>query len=243
MTRTSDPREPRPRRLRLLEPQEPPGKTMPLPIVVLVLSQDQTVSPAQDALLNHLARRARLGDRAARDLLWRALAPRLEPALLRCGQLACQSGGARRDGRTWELEDARQEAWLVFAEVVEWWSGEGSFIPYATAYFPWRLRGAMCRLGPQRRAVPIHLAPEPGAECQGLLENEGEELLESIATVLSPIDAEILRLRIADGSGLAEIACRLGLSRRTMTRRWQRIQSVTRAVLANPSRQGPATGQ
>ena len=243
MTRTSDPRALRPRRLRLLEPQEPPGKTMPLPGVVLVLSQDQTVSPAQDALLNHLARRARLGDRAARDLLWRAFAPRLEPVLLRCERLAWQSGGARRDGRPWELEDARQEAWLVFSEVVEWWNGEESFIPYATAYVPWRLRGAMRRLGSQRRAVPIHLAPEPGAACQGLLDTEGEELRESIARALSPIDAEILRLRIRDGCGLAEIACRLGLSRRTMTRRWQHIKSVTSAVLANPSRQEQATGQ
>src|SRR5829696_4665905 len=110
MTRTSDPRESRPRRLRLREPQEPPGKTMPLPVVVLVLSQDQTVSPTHDALLSHLARRSRLGDRAAHDLLWRAFAPRLESALLRCGHLAWQSGGIRRDSRPWELEDARQEA-------------------------------------------------------------------------------------------------------------------------------------
>ncbi|MBW3633223.1 MAG: sigma-70 family RNA polymerase sigma factor, partial [Chloroflexi bacterium] len=227
----------------LLEPLDPPTAMVPLPVVVPVLCSDQVVSPAQDALLTGLARRARLGDRAARDLLWRALAPRLEPALLRCGRLAWQSGGARRDGWPWELEDARQEAWLVFAQLVEWWSGEGSFIPYAITYFPWRLRGAMRRLGPQRRVVPIHPAPEPEAECQGLLDNEGEELLASIAAVLSPIDAEILRLRIEEGSELADIACRLGFSRRTMTRRWQYIQSVARDVLANPAPHRQVTGQ
>lgn len=231
MARTGDPRKPRPRRLRLLE--SPPKSTLPLPALVPVLRPDQAVTPAQDALLTGIARRARLGDHVARDLLWRAFAPRLEPAVLRCGWLTWQAGWARRDGRPWELDDVRQEAWLVFSELVEGWHGENSFIPYTTAFFPWRLRKAIRRLGPQRRAVPIHLAGDPVVDYRGLLDAEAAELLESLAAALTPEEADVLRMRIGEGSGLADIACRLDVSRRTVSRRWKRIRIVARTVLSD----------
>ena len=238
MARTSDPQAPRPRHLRLLEPLAPSRPMPPLPAVVPVLRPDQAITPKQDALLTRLARRARRGDEAALDLLRRAFAPRLEPVVLRCGRMAWQDDWARRDDRPWELEDLRQEAWLVFADVVEGWNGKGSFTPYATAFFAWRLRNAMCRLGPQRRAVPLQLGREPVAECQGLLDVESEDLLEAIAAALTPVDAEILRLRIGEGSGFDDIACRLALSRRTVSRRWRRIRRVARAVLSESPRLG-----
>jgi hypothetical protein len=106
MTRKTTP--PPERRLRLL----PAASSQPLPAVVPLLRPNHPVTPAQDALLTALARRARDGDEPARDLLWRAFAPALEPALLRCGRMAwrVQAGWVRRDGRPWELEDLRQEA-------------------------------------------------------------------------------------------------------------------------------------
>jgi DNA-binding CsgD family transcriptional regulator len=60
------------------------------------------------------------------------------------------------------------------------------------------------------------------------------DLLESIAAVLSPVDAEILRLRIGEGATFDTIADRLSLSQRTIIRRWKRIQEAARAVLAEP---------
>ncbi len=231
MARTNDPQEPQPRFLRLLPPVT---RSAPLPVVVPLLQPDQRVTPAQDALLTRLARRAREGDRDARELLWRALAPRLEPALLRCGRIAWQAAWVRRDGRPWELDDLRQEAWLVFAELADGWNGEDSFVPYATAYFPWRLRSAMRRLGPPRRAVPVHLAGAPVAECQGLLDVETAELLTAIAAELSPADADVLQMRAGEGAGFADIACRLGVSRRTVFRRWARIRRMAQQLLVDP---------
>jgi len=226
MARTSDPQAPRPRHLRLLEPLDPPLATTPLPVAVSVLRPDQAITPKQDAVLTKLARRARRGDEAAFDLLGWAFAPRLEPAVLRCGRMAWEDDWARRDDRPWELDDLRQEAW----------NGEESFAPYVTAFFAWRLRNAMRRLGPQHHSVAAHPRREPVAECQGLLDAEGEDLLEAVAAILTPVDADILRLRIGEGSGFDDIACRLDLSRRTVCRRWKRIRIVARAVLGDSAR-------
>lgn len=238
MARTSDPQEPRPRHLRLLEPLQPHQAALPLPVAVPVLRPDQAVTPNQDALLTGLARQARRGDEAALDLLRRAFAPLLEPVVLRCGRMTWGADWAQRDDRPWELEDLRQETWLVFTDVVKEWNGEGSFTPYVTAFFAWRLRNAMHRLGPQRRSVMVRPVRDPVAECQGLLDAESADLLQAVVAALTPVDAEILRLRIGEGSGFHDIACRLALSRRTVGRRWRRIGIVARTVLSDAPRPG-----
>jgi RNA polymerase sigma factor (sigma-70 family) len=181
-----------------------------------------------------LARRARRGDREARDLLWRAFGPRLEPALRRGGRMAWQPGWARRDGRPWELEDVRQEAWLVFSDLVDDWNGEGSFVPYAMAYFPWRLRRAMRRLEPPRRSAPLACAARVETDERELDDAEGAAVLEAVAAVLPPGDADLLRMRVAEGASVSDIACRLGVSRRTVARRWSRVQRAARRILAGP---------
>jgi RNA polymerase sigma factor (sigma-70 family) len=234
MARTNDPQAPRPRHLRLL-PHDPPVAARPLPAVVPLLQPDQPVTPAQEALLTSLARQARLGDRQARDLLWSAFAPRLEPALRRSGRIAWLPGWARRDDLPWELDDLRQEAWLVFSELAAGWDGEGSFVPYVTAYFPWRLRCAMRRLGPTRRSVPLFVAAGIAVECDGLFEAEGEALLAPIAAALSPADAIVLQCRVTEDMSLGEIARELGVSRRTVIRRWTRVRRITRRFLRNRS--------
>ena len=73
--------------LRLL-PHLAPGTVAPLPRVVPLLRPDQPITPAQDTLLTNLGKRARLGDDAARELIWRAFAERLEPVILGCGGMA-----------------------------------------------------------------------------------------------------------------------------------------------------------
>ena len=225
MARIPDPRAPRAPHLRLL-----PAGLPPLPVVVPLLRPDQPVTPADDALLTSLARRARGGDLAARDLLWTAFAPRLEPAILRCARVTWGSAWVRRNGRPWDLEDMRQEAWRVFAELTAGWNGEGSVVPYVTAYFPWRLRNAMRRLGPPRRAVPLRIAAEPVSEYLTPRDVEASELLTRLAAALDPTDAEVLRLR-RQGARFGEIAGSLGVSRRTVSRRWARIRRVAREVL------------
>ncbi|MGH2616178.1 MAG: sigma factor-like helix-turn-helix DNA-binding protein, partial [Thermomicrobiales bacterium] len=118
-------------------------------------------------------------------------------------------------------------------ELTEGWSGEGSFVPYVTAYFPWRLRNAMRRLGPTRRAAPLVLAACIAVDCEGLFDAEAAEVLAALAATLSPGDAAVLQMRVAEGAGFADIACRLGVSRRTLVRRWRRIQRVARGALGD----------
>ena len=236
MARTNDPRHPHPAHLRLVPP---PPTAAPLPPVVPLLAPNRAVTAAQDALLTRLARRARRGDREARDLLWRAFGPKLEPALRRGGRMAWRPGWARRDGRPWELDDLRQEAWLVFAELVDDWNEEGSFVPYAMAYFPWRLRRAMRRLEPPRRGARLAYATRVEAEERGLDDVEGAALLEAIAAALPAADADLLRMRVGEGASVTDIACRLGVTRRTVARRWGRIRRTVAAWLDDPGHEAP----
>lgn len=225
-----EPRRPHARRLYLV-PHDASHGASALPTVVPLLRPDEPVTPAQDALVTAIARQARLGDRDARDLLWRAFAARLQPAMLRGGRVAWQAGWSRRNGRPWELDDVQQEAWLVFADLTACWNGEGSFVPYMTAYFPWRLRNALRRLGPPRQhALPLRVAASVCAPRVDLTGAEESAVLAALVAALSPGDAEILR-QWAAGDDLTGIARRLGVARRTVQRRWARIRRVARIVL------------
>lgn len=237
MARSNDPRKPRsrPEYLRLLPTETDDG---PLPLVAPLLRPDRPVGRVHAALLHGLARRARRGDREARDLLWRAFAPRLEPALIRCGYMTWHCDWTRRDDLPWELDDLRQEAWLVFAELVEGWDGQKPFVAYVMAYFPWRLRNAMRRLGPERLDGAVRLSVAAAAECQGLRDAEDAELARALAARFSGLDAAVLRIRIVEGATFAEIACRLRMPRRTVTRRWAVIRRLAAAILRDPSSDG-----
>jgi RNA polymerase sigma factor (sigma-70 family) len=226
MDRSSDSRKAGSPRLYVLPAPQPP-----LPAAVPVLRPDALATPAEEALLTGIARRAKRGDRAARDLLWRAFAPRLEAALRRCGRMAWRHGWTRRDGCPWELDDLRQEGWRVFAELIADWNGEGSIVPYLTAYLPWRLQNAMRRLGPPRFRPLTAPTVEPVAECRELLDAEAEALLAEILAALSPEEEAVLALRLWEGATLGEVSRRLGVPRRTLNRRWERIRQVTRQVL------------
>jgi RNA polymerase sigma factor (sigma-70 family) len=214
-------------RLRLL-----PAGLPPLPAAVPLLRPDRPVTAREDALLTTLARRAQRDDPAARDLLWRAFSPKLEPALRRCGRMTWRPGWAQRNGRPWEQDDLRQEAWLVFAELIADWPGNGSIVPYVMAYFPWRLRSAMRRLGPPRtRVAPPRGPVARAADCRELLDAETATLVALLVARLSAVEADVLRARVEEGTGSREIARRLGMSRRTISRHLARIRRVAREVL------------
>ena len=189
-------------------------------------------------LLTNLAKRARQGDDAARELLWRAFAARLEPVILRCGRMTWQVSWPRRDGRPWELGDLRQEAWLVFADLTEQWDGEGSFVPFVTAYFSWRLRNAMREVAPTRRSRPLLPSVESVNESAGLHEAESAVLYSAILAALSPSDAMVLQMRVVDDLSLGEIARQLSVNRRTISRRWARMMRVAREVVRGSGIEG-----
>jgi DNA-directed RNA polymerase specialized sigma24 family protein len=227
----------RPTYLRVVtpEPAPAPADDWPLlPVMVPLLHPEEGITPRQEALITTLARRARQGDGAASQLLWRAFEARLEPLVEHCARTAHQRTWPQRDGQPWAKEDLRQEAFLVFSDLTATWEGTESYVAYITAHFAWRLRMAARRLGPQRQATPVTVLPGLPAMCHEMLETEYQALLEAIAARLSPADAMVLDLCVREGRELEDIAQQLGVPPRTITRRWQRICRVAHEVLSPP---------
>lgn len=230
-------RSPRPAYLRVVAPEPaatPADDWPPLPVMAPLLHPNENTTPKQEALITMLVLRARQGDQAANLLLWRAFEARLEPAVSSCTRATRHGAWPRRDGRPWEQEDLRQEAFLVFSDLTAAWEGTESYVAYMTAHFAWRLRMAARRLGPSRQPALHAVVPDLAAVCPDLLDPEYRALLEAIAARLSPADAVVLDLRVREGRGLGDIAHQLGVQQRTITRRWQRICRVAHEVLASP---------
>lgn len=227
----------RPAYLRVVAPEPaaaPADNWPPLPVMVPLLDPEERITPTQEALITMLAQRARQGDRAASQLLWRALEARLEPAVSRCARVTHQSTWPSRDGTPWVQEDLRQEAFLVFSDLTAAWEGTESYVAYLTAHFAWRLRMAARRHGPQRHTASVPGQPDLPVACRELRDAEYRALLHAITARLSPADAMVLDLCVKEGRGLDDLAQQLGVSRRTIARRWQRICRVAHEVLSPP---------
>ena len=217
------------------EPAAAPADDWPrLPVMVPLLHPDERITPRQEALLTMLARRARQGDQAANQLLWRACEARLEPAVSSCAHATQQRAWPQRDGRPWVQEDLRQEAFLIFSDLTASWESTESYVTYITAHFAWQLRQAARRLGPPRQPAPHGGMPDLPAVCRDLRNAEYRALLEAITARLSPADAVVLDLCVREGRGLDDIAHQLGVPHRTITRRWQRICRVAHEALSLP---------
>lgn len=227
----------RPAYLRVVAPEPaatPADAWPPLPVMVPLLHPDEAITPRQEALVTMLAQRARQGDQAANQLLWRALEARLEPAVSGCAHATRQGASPRRDGQPWVQEDVRQEAFLVFCDLTATWEGAESYVSYISAHFAWRLRLAARRLGPPRPPARHAVPPDLPAVCRDLRDAEYHALLEAISARLSPADAVVLDLCVREGRGPGDIAHQLGVPQRTITRRWQRICRVAHEVLLPP---------
>ena len=71
-----------------------------------------------------------------RNLLFDAYWPRLRRTCSQVWRRTCRGTIVDRD-------DVDQEAFLVFASLLERWPGDGSFTRYLLGLFPWRLRDAV----------------------------------------------------------------------------------------------------
>jgi RNA polymerase sigma factor (sigma-70 family) len=189
-----------------------------------VLPMDGPVPEDLDGLLTAAARLAQAGDVVARDQLSDAFAPSIRRLARRFGG---PSWGA---GPVWDSDDLEQEGYLILLDLVAGWPGGESFVAYALARLPWRLRNAVRRLNGPRplRAVGVeidHLADEMAAGAEAVV------LLEELARSLPSPEGAILLWRIRDGETSAAIALRLGIDRRTVTRCWQRLLVTVRKSL------------
>lgn len=188
------------------------------------------LTAAEEQRLSALARQAHAGDRAARDELLRAVQPDLARMVAAVARLTWTADGPRRDGRPWDAEDLAQEAFLIVADLIAAWSGEGSFPPYLFAYFPWRLRNAWRRLRP-RRAAPVAPVDLALIADESHLALEAAALLASLAAALPEPDRLVLLAHVRDDVPLRAIAGALGVSEHQVRRRWRAIKQRLRDEL------------
>lgn len=101
-----------------------------------------------------LATRARAGDTASRDLLYRSLRQRL----VRIGRVLKPWPNTLTAIGIWDDDDVGQETYLIFVELLDAWDGELPFIPYLLGRFVWRLRDRILR-GIGKPSVPRGMTP------------------------------------------------------------------------------------
>lgn len=195
------------------------------PLIVPVVPHRGLIDPAIDRMLSDLARSRKADDPEIRNALFIAYAPRLQRILLRLWYRNLYEFGC-------ELDDLEQELYLIFANLLERWSGKGSLSAYVHGALPWRMYDAARRLAPRDRP----LGDRPVSSLNSDESSSAEEaiaLLEDLAATLSPFDRELLLRHVRDGESLATIARARGLSHRTMRRAWLRLQEHLRTLLTN----------
>lgn len=189
------------------------------------------VQPEEDLWLGLLAWTARAGDRTARDALWAAVGPRLVHV-------------ARRTAWAFpslEPDDAVQECFPIFAALVATWPGPSAdgagFATYLFGMFRWRLHSIL-RAYERRRASDIDwhareertvVAPPP-ARTPVAWHEYGVDFPAFVAG-LPAHERAILLLRLRDGLATREVAARLGLAPRTVSRYWNVTLRRLRAVV------------
>ncbi len=216
------------------------GSTLMHPHLALVPVQAGDPSPRDDeARLTRLALAARAGDCRARDALYQALTPNINRMVAGSARLTWAADCPRRDGQPWDREDLRQEAYLIFHDLIRAWPGEGPFTPYLFAYFPWRLRNAWRKLRPDRPrgATLLRRGPELAADASAVAE-EARVILETMSSRLPEVERIILIAYVRDGVTLAEIGRRLGLRPRQVRRRWVGIKRWLRGEVEIPAAGG-----
>jgi len=212
---------PRPRVVHLL-PSSPP--------LVPLLAANGEITPDVDRVLTVVAHEAQSGDIAARNALYTACQPKIARFTRR---YAFASGGTHRFP-AFDFDDVAQEAFLVFADLIDDWPGGDSFCAYFLGHFPWQLRNALRRLAAANRTSPdcatstsVYLLADGSAAA-----SEAVALLRAIAVRLPEPDGAILLWRLLDGESYGAIARRLGTSRRTVARAWTRITADLRRSMA-----------
>lgn len=199
------------------------------PPLVPVLSPDGEVTPDTDRVLTVIAREAQAGDVAARNALYAAC----EPKIARFARRYRVTTAGPDRCPAFDLDDVTQEAFLVFADLIESWPGGESFCAYFLGHFPWELRNAVRRLAAANRpSAGLVAAPGVYFLADGsAAAAEAVALLQTVAETLPAPDGNILLWRVRDGEGFGTIARRLGTSTRTATRAWDRIVSEFRRSL------------
>lgn len=186
----------------------------------------------EDVWLGILARAARGGDRNARDALWLAVVPRLVRI-------------ARRTARAFpalECDDAVQEAFPIFVTLVTTWPGPDAsgvgFATYLFGMFRWRLHSLLRAY--ERRLPNATIGHHASGQWPGIVpprthtpvawDEYGVDFPAFVAG-LPDCEREIFLLRVREGVETRDIATRLGLTPRTVSRHWNVTLRRLRALV------------
>lgn len=194
------------------------------PVIVPVVPDRGMIDPTVDRMLSNLARRDDRSDPEVRNALYVAYAPRLRRILLRLWYRNLQDFGC-------ELCDLEQELFLVFAALLDRWSGNGSLSAYLHGALPWRLYDAARRLAPHDRSLANRVIAALDSD-SSYADAEAAMLLEELANRLSSFDCDLLLWYIRDGKSLGQFARSRGMSHHTVRRAWLRLQQHLRRLLA-----------
>lgn len=216
--------------LRLLVPPKPSSRAHG-PLLVLTVAPDGYVSPEQDERLGKLALRVTDGDAEALATLYAAYLPRLEHWIRRTRR-ACFRPSA---DIAVEPEDIVQEAFIVFADLILAWTGEGSLSAYIVSLYPCRLSDATRRMTETRLPRPHDSSALDDLTDDSYAAEEALALIRSLAADLPDRLGDVLVLRIVERRTWDEIAHELGVSGRTVHRDWQSMLVLLRANLAGDS--------
>lgn len=184
---------------------------------------DSMFAASEDQRLAEMARCAQRGPAAERNALYARYQPLLERKTASIWRRYGRS-------RSVDLEDLRQEAFVVFAELLIAWHGNGSFTAFLLASFWWRMRDAVDRHGPvaprepdQDQFLPLH---DGSAAAEHAL-----SLLEQLVADMPPLERQLLLWRVRDGKSVRAIALELKIDRRTVQRTWNRATQRLREGL------------
>lgn len=191
-----------------------------------VIGANDEILPAFEETIAPAARAAKAGDAAARNALHATFATKIERF---CRRIRAPYAPPGCHG-LWEDGDVTQEAFLVFAALIEEWPEHVPFARHFLSTYPWRLRDAVYR-GVARRGIPPRAAAISLDRALWLRDasteaREAVALLETVAAALDPRAGEILLRHIRDGETLTAIARDLGIGRRSVTRSWARTRTV-----------------
>ncbi len=201
------------------------------PTLLPLIGRSDDITPALERTLWPVALRAREDDWAARDALFAAF----EPKLQRIARNLWTPPASPTTVGVWEHDDVWQEAWLVFATLVEAWRPEIPFGRYVLANFPWRLRDAI-RRNLARPSVPPRWYAANVRNCEDHASpNTGEAtdnvLIDTLCDELGEPGGQVARLHILHNLSIREAATELHLGERTASRHWRNTRTRLREVL------------
>ncbi len=197
------------------------------PHVVPVAPVTGRIPQGLDRRLGTLALAAQEGDAAARDAVYAALAPRLD-VIVRSVYRRCDE---RAGDPAVELDDLRQEGYLILVDLVERWPGDATVCQHVLSRFHWRLRAAYAALGGTAARGTAELTEIVGAES---IEEAGESdasPLRLLTACLPERQRAIVLLRVGGGYRQWQVAKVLRIGRSTLTREWDRALATLRESL------------